>query len=97
MVDMTILFDKLLIYEAIEIIRVQKVSNIFPANNVINDLSIPSIHDTLPYIVDLQKSLSLSFKWSKGRTNVTIVLGIPTVKRDKQSYLQVMSIRDWSK
>ena len=56
---------------------------------MINDLSIPSIHDILPYIVDLPKGLSPSFKWSKGRTNVTIVLGIPTVKRDKQSYLQV--------
>ena len=53
---------------------------------------MPSIHYTLPHVVQSPKSLSPAFKWSKGRSNVSMVLGIPTVMRDnsyKRNYLQV--------
>ena len=52
------------------------------------DLSLPSIRYSLPHVVKSPKSLSPAFKWSKGRSHVSMVLGIPTVKRDHQSYLQ---------
>jgi len=52
------------------------------------DLSLPSIQYTLPNVFDSPKSLSPAFKWSKDRRNVSMVLGIPTVKREFQSYLQ---------
>ena len=52
------------------------------------DLSLPSIKHSLPHIVQSPKSLNPAFKWSKGRSGVSMVLGIPTVKRDHQSYLQ---------
>ena len=46
-----------------------------------------SICYSLPYNVHSSKSLSPAFKWSKGRSKVSIVLGIPTVKRDGKNYL----------
>lgn len=52
------------------------------------DLSLPSIRYALPHVVHSPKSLSPAFKWSKGRSKVSTILGIPTVKRDHQSYLQ---------
>ena len=52
------------------------------------DLSLPSITHALPHLVHSPKSLIPAFKWSKDRTAVSMVLGIPTVKRDHQSYLQ---------
>ena len=52
------------------------------------DLSLPSIHDSLPHIVRDPSSLQPSFKWSKGRTQVPMVMGVPTVKRQSQSYLE---------
>jgi len=52
------------------------------------DLSLPSIRYALPHVVHSPKSLQPAFKWSKGRSHVSMVLGIPTVKRDHQSYLQ---------
>ncbi len=51
------------------------------------DLSLPSIRYALPHVVQSPKSLSPAFKWSKGRSGVSVVLGIPTVKRDHQTYL----------
>ena len=52
------------------------------------DLSLPSIFDTLPHAVKDPKSLKPAFQWSKGRTQVPMVMGIPTVKRQSQSYLE---------
>ena len=52
------------------------------------DLSLPSIRYALPHVVHSPKSLSPAFKWSQGRSHVSVVLGVPTVKRDHQSYLQ---------
>ena len=52
------------------------------------DLSLPSITNALPYLVHSPRSLLPAFKLSKDRSKVSMVLGIPTVKRDHQSYLQ---------
>ena len=52
------------------------------------DLSLPSIFDTLPHAVSDPKSLQPAFKVSRGKTQVPIVMGIPTVKRQSQSYLE---------
>lgn len=51
------------------------------------DLQLPSIHHFLPHLLSNPDGLQPSYKLSKGRTGVTTVLGVPTVKRDVQSYL----------
>lgn len=51
------------------------------------DLQLPSIHHYLPHLVKFPDSLQPVLKLSKGRTGVNMVLGIPTVKRQVQSYL----------
>ena len=52
------------------------------------DLSLPSIFDALPHVVKDPKSLQPAFKWSQGKSQVPMVMGIPTVKRQSQSYLE---------
>lgn len=54
----------------------------FPAS-----LRLPTAFHFLPHLLDDPKSLRPAFLLSKGRQAVSIVLGVPTVKRDKQSYL----------
>ncbi|XP_023229462.1 alpha-1,3-mannosyl-glycoprotein 4-beta-N-acetylglucosaminyltransferase B-like [Centruroides sculpturatus] len=51
------------------------------------DLQLPSIHHFLPHLLSNPDGLQPSFKLSRGRTGATVVLGVPTVKRDVQSYL----------
>lgn len=54
------------------------------------DLSLPGIHQFLPHTVDRPDSLVPGFKMAPVmRERVGIVLGVPTVKRDHQSYLHV--------
>ena len=48
------------------------------------DLSAPSIHHFLPHTVGHPNSFVPSFKISKNRNPVSLVLGIPTVKREQQ-------------
>ncbi|XP_049548272.1 alpha-1,3-mannosyl-glycoprotein 4-beta-N-acetylglucosaminyltransferase A-like [Anopheles darlingi] len=50
-------------------------------------LQISSVFDFLPHLLDDSASLQPSYVESKRRQGVSIVLGIPTVKRDKRSYL----------
>lgn len=50
-------------------------------------LRLPSSFHFLPHLLDDPSSLRLAYLLSKGRTGVSIVLGIPTVRREKQSYL----------
>ena len=40
------------------------------------------------YDIHTLKNLTPAFNWSEGRSNVSIVLGIPTVKRDHSSYFK---------
>ena len=48
------------------------------------DLSLPTIHHYLPHTVHSPASFVPAFKLSKNRSQVKVVLGIPTVKRDHQ-------------
>lgn len=50
-------------------------------------LRLPSSYHFLPHLLDDPSSLRLRYLLSKGRNGVSVVLGIPTVKREKQSYL----------
>jgi alpha-1,3-mannosylglycoprotein beta-1,4-N-acetylglucosaminyltransferase A/B len=54
----------------------------FPSN-----LRMPTAFHFLPHLLDDPLSLKPAFLLSKGKQGVSVVLGIPTVKRDKQSYL----------
>lgn len=50
-------------------------------------LRLPSSYHFLPHLLDDPSSLRPAYLLSKGRSGTSIVLGIPTVKREKQSYL----------
>ncbi|XP_012279449.1 alpha-1,3-mannosyl-glycoprotein 4-beta-N-acetylglucosaminyltransferase B [Orussus abietinus] len=58
-------------------------------NNTSNVTSIklPSMYNFLPHFLDDPNSLRPAFVQSKGRSSVSMVLGVPTVKREVQSYL----------
>jgi len=51
------------------------------------DLSLPSVETFLPNTINSPHSFTPAFKISRNRAHVSIVLGIPTVKRQYQSYL----------
>lgn len=51
------------------------------------DLSLPSVTAFLPNTVNNPSSFNPAFKISRSRSHVSMVLGIPTVKRQYQSYL----------
>ncbi|KOX78301.1 Alpha-1,3-mannosyl-glycoprotein 4-beta-N-acetylglucosaminyltransferase B [Melipona quadrifasciata] len=55
-------------------------------SNVTN-IKLPSIYNFLPHFLNDPNSLRPAFVQSKGRTGVSMVLGVPTVKREVQSYL----------
>lgn len=55
-------------------------------SNVTN-IKLPSIYNFLPHFLNDPNSLRPAFIQSKGRTGVSMVLGVPTVKREVQSYL----------
>ncbi|XP_053954932.1 alpha-1,3-mannosyl-glycoprotein 4-beta-N-acetylglucosaminyltransferase A [Anastrepha ludens] len=50
-------------------------------------IRLPTAYNFMPHLLDDSASLHPAYIRSKGRTDVSIVLGIPTVRRDKQSYL----------
>uniref|UniRef100_A0A6M2DW15 Putative alpha-13-mannosyl-glycoprotein 4-beta-n-acetylglucosaminyltransferase b n=1 Tax=Xenopsylla cheopis TaxID=163159 RepID=A0A6M2DW15_XENCH len=58
-----------------------------PGFNVSTTLRVPTAYNFLPHLLDDANSLRPAFLLTKGRTGVSVALGIPTVKRDKQSYL----------
>ncbi|XP_055540347.1 alpha-1,3-mannosyl-glycoprotein 4-beta-N-acetylglucosaminyltransferase A-like isoform X2 [Wyeomyia smithii] len=64
------------------LIRNVSTSAKLPAN-----LRLPTVFHFLPHLLDDPASLRPAYLQSKNRQGVSIVLGIPTVKRDKQSYL----------
>lgn len=51
------------------------------------DLHLPSIYSYLPHLLRSPESTSPAFKLSRGRHSVSLVLGVPTVRREVQSYL----------
>lgn len=50
-------------------------------------LKFPTAYQFLPHLLDDPTSLRLSYLLSKNRDGVSLVLGIPTVKREKYNYL----------
>jgi len=52
-----------------------------------NKLQPPSIYSHLPHMIGKPESLVPNIKASQGRTGVSLVFGIPTVKRSAKSYL----------
>lgn len=58
-------------------------NGLFPSTSI----RLPSVYNFLPHLLDDPSSLRPAYLLSKGRAYVSMVLGIPTVKRDKQSYL----------
>lgn len=50
-------------------------------------LRLPTASHFLPHLLDDSGSLKPALLLSRGRTGVSIVLGVPTVHREKQSYL----------
>ncbi|KAJ8877752.1 hypothetical protein PR048_022207 [Dryococelus australis] len=50
-------------------------------------LRLPSVYHFLPHLMDNPLSLRPAFTLSRGRSGVSIVMGVPTVKRELQSYL----------
>lgn len=53
----------------------------------ITSIKLPSIFNFMPHFLNDPNSLRPAFLQSRGRTGVSMVLGIPTVKREVQSYL----------
>jgi len=51
------------------------------------DLSLPSVQTFLPNTLTSPNSFTPAFKISRNRAHVSVVIGIPTVKRQYQSYL----------
>lgn len=64
------------------ILRNMTSSPRFPAS-----LRLPTAFHFLPHLLDDPSSLRPAYLLSHGRQGVSVVLGVPTVKRDKQSYL----------
>ncbi|CAH0545701.1 unnamed protein product [Brassicogethes aeneus] len=50
-------------------------------------LRLPSAYHFLPHLLDDPSSLRLAYLMSKNRNGVSVVMGVPTVRREKQSYL----------
>lgn len=62
--------------------------NITVSSKSPSSLRLPNAFHFLPHLLDDPSSLRPAFLMSRGsRQGVTMVLGVPTVKRDKQSYL----------
>lgn len=51
------------------------------------NIKLPSMYNFLPHFLNDPNSLRPAFVQSKGRSGVSMVLGVPTVKREVQSYL----------
>ncbi|XP_067833196.1 alpha-1,3-mannosyl-glycoprotein 4-beta-N-acetylglucosaminyltransferase A-like, partial [Heptranchias perlo] len=52
-----------------------------------NALQVPNIYHHMPHLLNSEESLQPAVQVGLGRTGVSLVLGIPTVKRKVKSYL----------
>lgn len=52
-----------------------------------SSIHLPTAFNYLPHLLDDPNSLRPALLKSRGRSDVGIILGVPTVKREKQSYL----------
>lgn len=57
------------------------------ATSNVTNIKLPSIYNFLPHFLNDPNSLRPAFVQTKGRSGVSMVLGVPTVKREIQSYL----------
>ena len=57
-----------------------------PQNKSLLDLDLPKVVEFLPHLSGRVNLIQPKFKLSKGRT-ASIVIGVPTIKREKTSYL----------
>nr|XP_033795553.1 alpha-1,3-mannosyl-glycoprotein 4-beta-N-acetylglucosaminyltransferase-like protein MGAT4D isoform X2 [Geotrypetes seraphini] len=55
--------------------------------NLSSRLSLPLLNIYLPHLLVQEDSLQPNIIFTQGRTGVSLVMGIPTVKRNKESYL----------
>ncbi|XP_030836273.1 alpha-1,3-mannosyl-glycoprotein 4-beta-N-acetylglucosaminyltransferase A [Strongylocentrotus purpuratus] len=55
--------------------------------NMSNFLHLPSVLEYMPHLKKNPVGLQPAFQLSQGNTGVSIVIGVPTIKRDVQSYL----------
>lgn len=78
----------IIILIALVIIELVVFKTLLQEVNWNNDLSLPSIYDPLPHIIRSAESLNPSLKWSKGKLQARMVIGISTVKRQNESYLE---------
>ena len=71
----------------------------FSIQNITDNLRMqpPSIYSHLPHLTRKPESLTPIIKESRGRTGVSLVFGIPTVKRSAKSYLIGTPAREWMK
>lgn len=53
----------------------------------ITSIKLPSIYNFLPHLLNDPGSLRPAFVMGKGLAGVSVILGVPTVKREVQSYL----------
>ncbi|CAB3361416.1 Hypothetical predicted protein [Cloeon dipterum] len=67
-----------------EISEVQKLLENISSPGAVH---MPSVHHFLPHLLYNPSSLKPSYQKTKGRNGVSMVLGVPTVKRAAQSYL----------
>lgn len=63
------------------------IRNMTQSQKSTSALRLPTSFHFLPHLLNDDGSLRPAFLMSKGKQDVSIVLGIPSVKRDKQSYL----------
>ncbi|XP_055637987.1 alpha-1,3-mannosyl-glycoprotein 4-beta-N-acetylglucosaminyltransferase B [Toxorhynchites rutilus septentrionalis] len=63
------------------------IRNVSASTKLPASLKLPTAFHFLPHLLDDSASLKPAFHQTKNRQGVSVVLGIPTVKRDKQSYL----------
>ncbi|CAK6982740.1 alpha-1%2C3-mannosyl-glycoprotein 4-beta-N-acetylglucosaminyltransferase B isoform X1, partial [Scomber scombrus] len=61
-----------------------KLWNVSSSKNV---LQLPSIFHHLPHLLNREDSLQPAVHLGQGRTGVSIVMGVPSVKREVHSYL----------
>lgn len=61
-----------------------KLWNVSSSKNV---LQLPSILHHLPHLLNREDSLQPAVHLGQGRTGVSIVMGVPSVKREVHSYL----------
>lgn len=52
-----------------------------------HDLSLPNIYTYLPHLKDMPNAIQPWFKLSQSRYGVSLVIGVPTIKRNQESYL----------